>query len=102
MPPNWSAPVPMSWSRAMPSSRAARPTPVPFTEPTLPPCVQRRRQGIPSDPEVSMAYVEGYIVPVPAEEIDAYFTAAKSMATIWKELGALSVIEALADDVPYG
>ena len=49
-----------------------------------------------------MAYVDGFVLPVPIAELDAYVTAAKEMAVIWKEFGALSVIESRADDVPYG
>ena len=49
-----------------------------------------------------MAYIDGFILPLSKGEIDSYFAAAQAMALIWKEYGALSVVEALEDDAPYG
>jgi len=49
-----------------------------------------------------MAYVEGYLVPVKKTGIDAYTKAAQDMALLFKEYGALSIMECVADDAPYG
>ncbi|WP_395666715.1 DUF1428 domain-containing protein [Methylocella sp.] len=49
-----------------------------------------------------MAYVDGFIVPVPKNRIDDYRTLAAKAAAIWKEHGALAVVECLADDAPHG
>lgn len=49
-----------------------------------------------------MPYVDGFVIAVPKAKIDAY----KEMATlgrdVWMEYGALSYVECIADDVPYG
>ncbi|MGH6797725.1 MAG: DUF1428 domain-containing protein [Roseiarcus sp.] len=49
-----------------------------------------------------MAYVDGFVVPVPKEKIEAYKATARAAGAIWKEYGALAFVECLADDVPYG
>jgi uncharacterized protein YbaA (DUF1428 family) len=49
-----------------------------------------------------MPYVDGFIVPVPKDKLDAYRALARQAGQIWKEHGALSYVECLADDVPYG
>ncbi|WP_024520520.1 DUF1428 family protein [Bradyrhizobium sp. Tv2a-2] len=49
-----------------------------------------------------MAYVDGFVIPVPKDKIDAYKAHAKSAGEIWKELGALDFVECIGDDVPYG
>lgn len=48
------------------------------------------------------AYVQGFIVPVPQGNKDAYRTAAASMWDIMKDYGAKRVVEAWQDDVPEG
>ncbi|MDP3898004.1 MAG: DUF1428 family protein [Mesorhizobium sp.] len=49
-----------------------------------------------------MTYVDGFVLAVPKDKVDAY----KAMATlgrdVWMEHGALGYLEAIADDVPYG
>jgi uncharacterized protein YbaA (DUF1428 family) len=47
-------------------------------------------------------YVQGFIVPVPAGNKDAYRTAALGMWEIMKDYGAVRLIEAWQDDVPRG
>lgn len=47
-------------------------------------------------------YVDGFVVPVPSENIDAYRKLAKKAAKVWIEHGALMVRECLADDVKPG
>ena len=49
-----------------------------------------------------MAYVESYVVPVLTARIDDYIRIATDSARIWLELGALSVMEARADNAPQG
>jgi uncharacterized protein YbaA (DUF1428 family) len=47
-------------------------------------------------------YIDGYLVPVPADKKQAYADIAKSMAGKFKQWGALRVVEAWGDDVPDG
>jgi uncharacterized protein YbaA (DUF1428 family) len=49
-----------------------------------------------------MAYVDGYVLPVPKDKLEAYRKMATLGRDVWMEYGALSYMEALADDVPYG
>ena len=49
-----------------------------------------------------MPYVDGFIVAVPKANIDAYKEMSRTAGEIWMEYGALSYVECLADDVPYG
>lgn len=49
-----------------------------------------------------MAYVDGFLVPVPKDKLDAYKEMAELGAKVWMEYGALSYVECVADDVPYG
>ena len=49
-----------------------------------------------------MAYVDGYVVPVPSDKKDAYRKMATEGATIFKEHGATQVVECWGDDVPDG
>jgi len=49
-----------------------------------------------------MSYVDGFIVPVPKKKVAAYKKIATLASKVWKDHGALEVIEALADDVKFG
>lgn len=49
-----------------------------------------------------MPYVDGFILAVPKANIDAYKAVAKTAGDVWMELGALSYVECIADDAPYG
>jgi len=49
-----------------------------------------------------MAYVDGFVLSVPKDKLALYEKLARDGAAIWKELGALSVVECVGDDVPYG
>jgi uncharacterized protein YbaA (DUF1428 family) len=49
-----------------------------------------------------MPYVDGFLVPVPKANLDDYKKMATLAGEVWKEHGALSFIECVADDVPYG
>ena len=49
-----------------------------------------------------MAYVDGFVVPVPKREMDAYLRLARRAAKVWKEHGAVEYHECVADDVKVG
>ena len=49
-----------------------------------------------------MAYVDGFIVPVPKKNVDAYRRLARKAGKIWREYGALEFKECVADDVKVG
>jgi len=49
-----------------------------------------------------MSYVDGFIVPVPKKNVDAYRRMARKAGKIWKEHGALEFRECIADDVKSG
>lgn len=47
-------------------------------------------------------YVDGFVVPVFRNRLEDYRALAEMAADVWIEQGALSVVEAAADDVPDG
>ena len=47
-------------------------------------------------------YVDGFVLPVPKDNIDAYRAMAQKCGAIWKEYGALEYVECIADDVKAG
>jgi uncharacterized protein YbaA (DUF1428 family) len=47
-------------------------------------------------------YVDGFVVPVPKRNVDAYRRLARKMGKVWREYGALEYKECVADDVPKG
>jgi uncharacterized protein YbaA (DUF1428 family) len=47
-------------------------------------------------------YVDGYVVPVPRKNLDAYRKLARKAGKVWMEYGALAVQENVADDVKRG
>ena len=49
-----------------------------------------------------MAYVDGFIVPVPKKKLGAYRSLARKAGKIWREHGALDFKECVADDVKKG
>ncbi len=49
-----------------------------------------------------MSYVDGFILAVPKAKLAAYKKMARVGAKVWMDHGALSYVEAVADDVPYG
>jgi uncharacterized protein YbaA (DUF1428 family) len=49
-----------------------------------------------------MAYVDGFIVPLPKKNQQAYRTMAKKAGKVWREHGALDFKECIADDVKMG
>ena len=49
-----------------------------------------------------MKYVDGFVVAVPADKKDAYREMAAKAAPLFKEFGALRIVECWASDIPYG
>lgn len=49
-----------------------------------------------------MSYVDGFLLAVPKDNIDAYKDVARKAGDVWMEHGATAYVECLADDVPYG
>ncbi|MDB5970848.1 MAG: signal recognition particle [Hydrocarboniphaga sp.] len=49
-----------------------------------------------------MAYVDGFVVPVPKANLAAYRRLARKAGKIWREYGALEYREWIADDVLPG
>jgi uncharacterized protein YbaA (DUF1428 family) len=49
-----------------------------------------------------MSYIDGFVLAVPTANRDAYRKVAADMAVIFKDFGALQVVEAWGDDVPDG
>jgi len=47
-------------------------------------------------------YVDGFVLPIPKKNIEAYRKVAKKAGKVWKEYGALEYIECIADDVKKG
>ena len=45
-----------------------------------------------------MTYVDGFLVPVPADKIEDYRALSAQAGEVWKEYGALSYMEAVLDD----
>lgn len=46
-----------------------------------------------------MRYVDGYVLPVPKKNLQAYFRIAKKAGKIWREHGALEYRECVGDDL---
>jgi uncharacterized protein YbaA (DUF1428 family) len=53
-------------------------------------------------PECVMAYVDGYVLPVPKKNLAAYRRMARKAGKIWRDHGALQYTECVADDVQPG
>ena len=49
-----------------------------------------------------MAYVDGYVVPVPKKKLEAYRKMARKASKVWLDHGALQYVESVADDAPWG
>jgi uncharacterized protein YbaA (DUF1428 family) len=49
-----------------------------------------------------MAYVDGFLVPVPKKNVEKYRKLSQKAGKIWKEYGALDYWECVGDDVPPG
>ena len=49
-----------------------------------------------------MAYVDGFVVPVPKKNLKAYRRMARKAGKVWRDHGALEFRECVADDVKVG
>lgn len=49
-----------------------------------------------------MAYIDGFVLAVPIDRLEEYKALARLAGEVWKEYGALSYVECIADDVPFG
>lgn len=49
-----------------------------------------------------MSYVDGFVVPVPKKNVEAYRKISRKAGKVWMEYGALEYIECVGDDVPPG
>jgi uncharacterized protein YbaA (DUF1428 family) len=49
-----------------------------------------------------MAYVDGFVTPVPKRKLAAYRRISQKMAKVWRDHGALEFRECIADDVKWG
>ena len=49
-----------------------------------------------------MPYVDGYVVPVPKDRVEAYKDMSRRAGAVWREFGATQVRECIADDVKPG
>lgn len=46
-----------------------------------------------------MPYVDGFVLPLPTDKLDAYRKMARKAAKVWRELGALEYRECVGDDL---
>jgi uncharacterized protein YbaA (DUF1428 family) len=58
--------------------------------------------GNPGKEETQMAYIDGFVVPVPKNKVPAYLRLARKAGKVWREYGALNYVESVADDAPVG
>jgi uncharacterized protein YbaA (DUF1428 family) len=49
-----------------------------------------------------MSYIDGFVIPVPTSKKSDYRASATKMADVFKEYGAIEIVEAWGDDVPDG
>jgi len=47
-------------------------------------------------------YVDGFVLPVPTRNLDAYRRMADAAGKVWREHGALEYVECVAEDVKPG
>lgn len=47
-------------------------------------------------------YVDGFVLPVPKANLDAYRRLVEDAGKVWREHGALAYVECVADDVKPG
>jgi len=49
-----------------------------------------------------MAYVDGFVTPVPKKKLEAYERMSRKAGKVWRDHGALEFRECVADDVKWG
>jgi uncharacterized protein YbaA (DUF1428 family) len=62
----------------------------------------RRRAAAPTPKEIPMNYVDGFVIPVPTANKERYRQIAQVASAVFKEHGALTIVECWGDDVPEG
>jgi uncharacterized protein YbaA (DUF1428 family) len=61
-----------------------------------------QHEGSPMTSEDFMQYVDGFVIPVPEAKKEEYRALAETASVVFKDHGALSVVECWGDDVPEG
>ena len=46
-----------------------------------------------------MRYVDGFVIPVPKDKVDAYRKMSQKASKVWLDYGALQYVEAVGDDL---
>lgn len=59
-------------------------------------------QTLLGDATKKTGYIDGTVMPVPADKREAYTAASKKMAELFQEYGAISVVDAWGDNLPEG
>ncbi len=49
-----------------------------------------------------MAYIDGFVLPLPKDNVEKYRAVASKAGAVWREHGALAYHECIADDVKPG
>lgn len=49
-----------------------------------------------------MTYVDAFVLSVPRDKVRDYRATLAESAELWKDFGALTYVECVGDDVPYG
>ena len=47
-------------------------------------------------------YVDGYVLPLSKDNVEAYRSIAQACSAVWKEFGAIDYVECIADDMQTG
>src|SRR5258707_902935 len=64
--------------------------------------IRRHASFVGNHKEIAMAYVDGFVIAVPKNKLDAYKAMARDSMSIWQEFGATDYVECIGDDTPYG
>jgi uncharacterized protein YbaA (DUF1428 family) len=48
-----------------------------------------------------MRYVDGFVIPVPRKNLDAYRRMSRRAGKVWREYGALQYLECAGDDLAF-
>lgn len=52
-----------------------------------------------TETRTAIGYVDGFVIPMPTQNLEAYRKLAETAATVWREHGALDYVESVAEDV---
>jgi uncharacterized protein YbaA (DUF1428 family) len=59
-------------------------------------------RGVVSEWSVAMNYIDGFVVPVPSDRKEEYRALCVQAAQVFKDYGAIRVVECWGEDVPAG